>query len=109
MKMSCNVGVTDKIVRVVIGIIGLWLASAYSPLWLLLSLAMFLTAGVSWCPVNKMMGVNTCHVKTEHTKDEHKKEGGMAKPMKEQTPKEESMMPEDHKDDTGSGESKLEM
>jgi len=85
MKTTCNVGTTDKIVRVVIGVISLWLAYAYSPWWLLLSIIMLVTAGMGWCPINKMLGINTCHIKTKHTKNDHVKEGGAQKTVTDTT------------------------
>ena len=122
MKTTCNVGTTDKIVRVVIGVISLWLAYAYSPWWLLLSIIMLVTAGMGWCPINKMLGINTCHIKTKHTKNDHVKEGGAQKTVTDTTSHEhasndephdhthhEGMTHEEHTENMDSGESKHEM
>ncbi len=89
MHKECNVGTTDKIIRVVIGLVTIWLAVQFSYWWLILTIIMFATAGMGWCPVNKMLGMNTCHVKGGHGKDEHKKEESSSQ-QEEKAPAEES-------------------
>ncbi len=64
--MQCNVGKTDKIIRSILGIVFLILSFTYSIWFLVLFLIMVFTAGVSFCPLYKVLGINTCRENTEN-------------------------------------------
>ncbi len=64
--MKCNVGGADKTIRIIIGIIALgvaivaglplgWTIAAYA----VAGIALF-TAFVGYCPLNQILGLNTC-------------------------------------------------
>ena len=60
--MVANVGATDRIVRIVLGVVLLsgyfWLSSGAR--WLaLVGLVLIVTASISFCPLYKVLGINT--------------------------------------------------
>lgn len=59
--MIKNVGKTDRIVRLVVGVVLLAMVFVGpQTLWGLLGLVLIATAGISFCPVYPLIGVNTC-------------------------------------------------
>lgn len=56
-----NVGTIDRIVRVVVGsaLIAIVFVGPQTP-WGWIGLAPLLTAGVGFCPLYRLIGVNTC-------------------------------------------------
>lgn len=66
MAVQCNVGGADKMVRVVagIGLAALALFSDIPMLWKVLAglaaAIALITATVGFCPLNSLLGVNTC-------------------------------------------------
>ena len=54
-----NVGKTDKIIRVILGFIFVWLGWTYSPWLYAIAGILFITAAIEWCLINKILGVNT--------------------------------------------------
>lgn len=62
--MKCNVGATDKTVRMILAL-GIALAGVYFKSWWgLLALVPLVTGLISFCPVYKILGVNTCSQKS---------------------------------------------
>ncbi len=68
--MECNVGKTEKIVRLILGLVFVWLGYAGSPWWYLVAIILILTASIGFCPLSKLLGINTC--KQKETKGEDK-------------------------------------
>lgn len=62
--MSQNVGNTDRIIRVILGIV-IIAAAAYLETWTLALVAIipFGTALVGFCPFYRLFGLSTCPVK----------------------------------------------
>ncbi len=67
--MKCNVGGTDKVVRIFVGLIagGLGIAAVIGSWHVAWSVGAFVVAGIAlgtaivgFCPLNKMIGLNTC-------------------------------------------------
>jgi hypothetical protein len=62
--MKCNVGNTDKAIRfflaVVIGAVGVYFKSW----WGLLAILPLITGLISFCPLYKLLGLNTCSKKS---------------------------------------------
>ncbi len=58
--MQCNVGKTDKIIRSILGIVFLILSFTYSMWFLILFFIMLLVVISSFCPLYKILGINTC-------------------------------------------------
>ncbi len=58
--MQCNVGKTDKILRVVIGL-GVIAAGAYVNSWLgAIGIIPLATAALGWCPLYMPLGISSC-------------------------------------------------
>ncbi|RLD60077.1 MAG: DUF2892 domain-containing protein [Bacteroidetes bacterium] len=62
--MKCNVGKTDKIIRIVLGIIIGALGYYYQTWWGLVAIVPIGTALINFCALYPLVGVNTC-AKTE--------------------------------------------
>lgn len=67
--MPCNIGIADRVVRVVIGLAltGLPLLTGFAAgsswLWwaaLVVGLVMLATAGMRFCPLYTLLGIRTC-------------------------------------------------
>jgi len=72
--MTKNIGTTDKIIRVIVGIAAL-AAGYFVGGWVLyagivVAIAMFVTAAIGWCGLYALFGWNTCPMKTEEKKEE---------------------------------------
>jgi len=63
--MKKNVGSTDRIIRVVMGLAMLG-AGYYYECWLgLIGIIPILTASIKWCPLYSLFGIGTCKYKDE--------------------------------------------
>lgn len=64
--MGKNVGKTDSIIRYCLGIVFLVLAFAARPFWLffILAIVAFATAYFGKCLLYKLIGINTCKIKS---------------------------------------------
>jgi hypothetical protein len=75
MSMNQNVGMTDRIVRIILGVVFIILALAchcrYSMLWFIPAVVALATGIVGWCGLYTLFGWNTNPVK-----------GKLAKPVK---------------------------
>lgn len=66
MAFSCNVGGADKMTRIVLGIVllAVGLFAGLGTTWTIVAYALaaiaLLTAFVSYCPLNALLGINTC-------------------------------------------------
>ncbi len=59
--MQCNVGKTDKILRIVAGLVLLALgATGVIGWWGLIGLVPLATGLLSWCPAYGLLGIKTC-------------------------------------------------
>lgn len=71
--MKCNVGGMDMVARLVIGAVLLLVAftAQLGLVWqvvlLVLAAIAIITGLVHYCPVNTMLGINTCKPKAQHT------------------------------------------
>ena len=61
--MNPNIGTTDRIIRIVAGLVILTLGFFYGSLWGLVGLVPLGTALVRWCPAYLPFGLSTCRVK----------------------------------------------
>jgi len=64
-----NIGSTEKVIRLVVGlaILSLLFLLEGPTRWLgLIGLAPILTAAVGWCPAWSVLGINTCKTKTDN-------------------------------------------
>ncbi|MNZ86265.1 hypothetical protein D3C78_1050820 [compost metagenome] len=59
--MQCNVGKTDKILRIVAGLVLLALgATGVIGWWGLIGLVPLATGLLGWCPAYSLLGIKTC-------------------------------------------------
>jgi len=58
--MKCNVGKTDKIIRIILLIASLILGYFISAWFYILSIILILTVIFSYCPLYLIFNVNTC-------------------------------------------------
>jgi hypothetical protein len=61
--MNKNVGTTDKIIRIVIGLIIAVIGVVYQSWWGLLAIVPFATAFMSFCGFYTIFGISTCPTK----------------------------------------------
>jgi len=59
--MTCNVGTTERLVRIILGLglISLVFVGPQTP-WGWAGVILLATAGMSWCPIYKVLGISTC-------------------------------------------------
>jgi len=66
MTLACNVGGTDKLIRITLGValvaLGLLvdLGVALSIAAYAVAVILLLTALINYCPLNTLLGINTC-------------------------------------------------
>ncbi len=61
--MKRNVGNTDRIVRIVLGLALIALGLYFGTWWGLIGLVPLATAAIGWCPLYAPFGISTCPVK----------------------------------------------
>jgi hypothetical protein len=65
MVMTANIGVLDRTLRIVAGLVLIAFAlglfgSAYQTVWGWIGIIPLATGVVSWCPLYTLLGMNTC-------------------------------------------------
>lgn len=58
--MSCNIGTTDKIIRIIAGVIIGAIGLYYQSWWSLVGLIPIITALTGFCPFYIPLGIKTC-------------------------------------------------
>lgn len=58
--MTCNVGTSDKVFRILVALAIFGAGYHYQSLWGFVGLVPLLTALFGWCPVYLPFGVSTC-------------------------------------------------
>lgn len=62
--MGKNVGGIDRILRIVVGAALIaWVLLASGPVWAWIGIVPLLTGLFNFCPVYRLIGINTCQVK----------------------------------------------
>ncbi len=67
--MKCNVGKTDRIIRLFAGLLILGIGIYYGSWWGLIGFLPILTAVISWCSLYALIGISTCREDEEIPKD----------------------------------------
>jgi hypothetical protein len=62
--MKCNVGTTDRIIRIIVGVVIIALGLIFRSWWGLIGLIPLLTGAVGVCLLYIPFGINTCKVKS---------------------------------------------
>jgi len=57
--MQCNVGQTEKIIRIVVGVALIIAGAIYGSWWGAVGLIPLVTGFIGWCPAYKALGLNT--------------------------------------------------
>jgi len=68
--MKCNVGKTDKIIRIIIGLIIIVIGFYFKSWWGAVGVIPIFTAAIGWCPAYLPFGISSCKKKEE--KEEEK-------------------------------------
>lgn len=63
--MKTNVGATDKLIRIVVGILLIIWGVFGSKIWIIIGLIPLITGLIGYCPLYTVLGINTCKTKTE--------------------------------------------
>ncbi len=58
--MKCNVGKTERIIRIVASLVFMALGAVWWQGFFGVGAVVFLTALVAWCPLTAAMGISTC-------------------------------------------------
>jgi hypothetical protein len=58
--MKCNIGKTERLIRVVGGLMLMGAGIFFGGLWAILGVVVMATALVGWCPVSAMLGISSC-------------------------------------------------
>ncbi len=61
--MKCNVGKVDKWIRMVLGLLIVFMGYYYGSWWGLIGLILVGTAMLTWCPIYKLFGLSSCELK----------------------------------------------
>jgi len=63
--MTCNIGTTDRIVRVLLGVAIIAAGLYFKSWWGLIGLVPLATAATGWCAVYRLIGISTCEADVE--------------------------------------------
>lgn len=66
--MKKNVGSTDRVIRVVLGLVVIALGIIFGSWWGVIGLALLISAAASRCPAYLPFGISTCKVTPEEKK-----------------------------------------
>ncbi|MDN3653667.1 DUF2892 domain-containing protein [Thalassotalea ponticola] len=58
--MGSNVGIVDRVMRIVVGLVMICWAATYGPSWGYIGIVPLLTGIFKFCPVYRVLGMNTC-------------------------------------------------
>ena len=58
--MEINVGSTERLLRIIVGVVIIGLGLYFQSLWGVVGLIPLLTGLFRFCPLYKMLGMNTC-------------------------------------------------
>jgi len=65
--MQCNVGITDRIIRALAGVLIIALGFVFNTWWGAVGLIPLVTAAFGWCPAYYPFGLSTCSGGARHT------------------------------------------
>ncbi|HPA15749.1 MAG TPA: DUF2892 domain-containing protein [Desulfobacterales bacterium] len=78
--MKCNVGRTERIIRIIIGLMIMGAGVYFDTWWGAVGMLPLLTATIAWCPVSSLLGISTCKDENEMPADTSA--GDSKKPMR---------------------------
>ena len=66
MWMVRNEGLTDRLIRAVVGVALIVWALTGGPVWAWIGVVPLLTGAVGWCPLYSALGMRTCSASAKH-------------------------------------------
>jgi hypothetical protein len=63
--MVPNVGTTDRILRLIIGVVAIAMGIIYDTWWGWIGILPIITAIIGWCPIYAPLHISTCAIKHE--------------------------------------------
>jgi len=60
--MKCNIGRTERFIRLVVGAIILFLGLHFRTWWGIIGLVPIITGAIRYCPISALLGISTCKV-----------------------------------------------
>lgn len=63
--MKCNVGKTEQVIRIIIGVAIVLLGLYFKSWWGIIGLAPIITGLIGYCPASDVLGISTCDVKNK--------------------------------------------
>jgi hypothetical protein len=72
--MKRNVGNTDRIIRLILGLIIIVVGAIFNSWWGLIGVVLFFTGLVGWCAIYLPFGINTCKIKQQEPTETGKEE-----------------------------------
>ncbi|AUO15661.1 YgaP family membrane protein [Clostridium taeniosporum] len=61
--MKCNVGRTEQIIRIVIGISIVLIGLYFRNWWGIIGLVPIITGSIRYCPISNILRISTCDIK----------------------------------------------
>lgn len=61
--MKCNIGKTDRLIRVLLGLVAIAAGVYLKSWWGAIGLVLILTAAIGWCGFYGIFGMSTCKTK----------------------------------------------
>lgn len=61
--MTCNIGKTDRVIRVILGVCIIAVGVYYQSWWGAVGVIPILTAAIGWCPAYVPFGISSCKIK----------------------------------------------
>lgn len=58
--MKCNIGKTDKMIRIILGVVIILVGVYFQSWWGAIGLILLFTAVIRWCPAYVPIGFSTC-------------------------------------------------
>ena len=63
--MKCNVGKTEQIIRIIMGVLIVILGLYFRSWWGIIGLVPIITGSIRYCPISDILGISTCNIKKE--------------------------------------------
>lgn len=64
--MKCNVGKTEQVIRIGIGIVIILFGIFFRSWWGIIGLVPIITGATRYCPANAILGIQNCKVEDKH-------------------------------------------
>ncbi len=61
--MKKNVGSTDRVIRIIVGLIIIFIGIYFKSWWGLIGVLPIITAALGWCPAYLPFGISSCKIK----------------------------------------------